>query len=75
MRARFDARFWDEALGTYVLALDAQKRPCRVASSNVGHALWAGIIGDQARARRVADRLMNDDSFSGWGVQIGRAHV
>ena len=69
MRARFDARFWDEALGTYVLALDAQKRPCRVASSNVGHALWAGIIGDQARARRVADRLMNDDSFSGWGVR------
>jgi glycogen debranching enzyme len=69
MRARFEARFWDEALGTYVLALDGHKRPCRVVSSNAGHALWAGIIADPARARRVADRLMHDDSFSGWGVR------
>jgi len=69
MRARFEDRFWDEGLGTYVLALDGHKRPCRVASSNVGHALWAGIIADPARARRVADRLMHEDSFSGWGVR------
>jgi pimeloyl-ACP methyl ester carboxylesterase len=42
MRTRFEARFWDEQLGCYVLALDAQKRPCRVVSSNAGHALWPG---------------------------------
>jgi glycogen debranching enzyme len=69
MRARFEARFWDEQLGTYVLALDNQKRPCRVASSNVGHALWTGIVADRARARRVADGLMREESFSGWGVR------
>src|SRR4029450_6047276 len=32
----FDASFWDEALGTYVLALDGAKRPCRVRTSNAG---------------------------------------
>jgi glycogen debranching enzyme len=69
LRARFEAAFWDEELGTYVLALDGAKRPCRVASSNVGHALWTGIVADRARARRVADRLMNNDSFTGWGVR------
>jgi glycogen debranching enzyme len=69
MRARFEARFWDEALGSYVLALDGQKRPCRVLSSNAGHALWTGIVADPARARRVADRLMSEDSFSGWGIR------
>jgi glycogen debranching enzyme len=69
MRARFEARFWDEQLGSYVLALDGQKRPCRVLSSNVGHALWTGIVADPLRARRVADRLMNEDSFSGWGIR------
>jgi glycogen debranching enzyme len=69
LRARFEAAFWDEALGSYVLALDGHKRPCRVLSSNVGHALWTGIVADRARARRVADGLMNDDAFSGWGVR------
>jgi glycogen debranching enzyme len=69
LRGRFETAFWDEALGTYVLALDGHKRPCRVASSNVGHALWTGIIADRSRARRVADRLMAEDSFSGWGVR------
>jgi glycogen debranching enzyme len=69
MRVRFEARFWDEQLGCYVLALDGQKRPCRVISSNVGHALWTGIIADRARARRVAEVLMRDDSFSGWGIR------
>jgi len=69
IRARFEKAFWDEELGTYVLALDGEKRPCRVASSNVGHALWTGIIADPARARRVADGLMGDESFSGWGIR------
>jgi hypothetical protein len=31
LRCRFEAAFWDEPLGTYVPALDGDKRPCRVA--------------------------------------------
>ena len=38
-------------LGTYALALDGDKRPCRVRSSNAGHALLTGHRLARARAR------------------------
>jgi glycogen debranching enzyme len=68
LRVRFNAKFWDEELGTYVLALDGTKHPCRVRSSNAGHTLWTGIA-EPARARRVAETLMSEGSFSGWGIR------
>ncbi len=68
LRRRFAAAFWCEELGTYALALDGAKRPCRVRSSNAGHALFCGIAADE-HARRVAATLMADPSFSGWGVR------
>ncbi len=68
LRARFDAAFWCEKIGTYALALDGHKRPCAVRSSNAGHALWTGIALPD-RAARVAETLMNRSSFSGWGVR------
>ena len=33
---RFEAAFWCEEIGTYALALDGAKRPCRVRTSNAG---------------------------------------
>ncbi|MDE1903273.1 MAG: amylo-alpha-1,6-glucosidase [Alphaproteobacteria bacterium] len=68
LRRRFDAAFWCEDLGTYALALDGDKRPCRVVSSNAGHALFAGIA-EPSRARQVAASLLGRESFSGWGVR------
>ena len=68
LRSRFDASFFDEELGTYVLALDGAKRPCRVRTSNAGHALFAGIAFPE-RAGAVARTLMGAKSFSGWGVR------
>ena len=68
LRERFEAAFWCEDLGTYALALDGEKRPCRVRTSNAGHALMAGIARPD-RARRVAMSLMQPDFFSGWGVR------
>jgi glycogen debranching enzyme len=68
LRARFAEKFWDRELGTYVLALDGEKRPCRVRSSNAGHALWTGIA-EPAHARQVAETLTRDESFSGWGIR------
>ena len=41
----------DDELGTYVLALDGDKQPCRVRASNAGHALFAGIALPRARRR------------------------
>jgi glycogen debranching enzyme len=68
LRARFEAQFWDEELGTYVIALDGEKRPCRVRSSNAGHVLWCGIASEE-RARATGRTLIAPDSFSGWGVR------
>jgi glycogen debranching enzyme len=65
---RFDRDFWVESLGCYAMALEAEKQPLRVVSSNAGHALWCGIA-EPAKAARVAERLMADDMFSGWGVR------
>ena len=50
------------------IALDGAKRPCRVRSSNAGHALFSGIA-DPQRARRTANTLMSRESFSGWGIR------
>jgi glycogen debranching enzyme len=68
LRERFERDFWCEELGTYALALDGDKRPCRVSSSNAGHVLWSGIA-DPQRARRTGATLLSPRCFSGWGVR------
>jgi glycogen debranching enzyme len=68
LTAAFDAAFWCDDLGTYALALDAAKRPCRVRTSNPGHCLFAGLVGRE-RALAVAESLMSEWLFSGWGVR------
>ena len=65
---RFEDAFWLEELGTYALALDGAKRPCRVRASNAGHALFCGLIAP-ARAEQVARSLMAPESFSSWGIR------
>ena len=68
LQERFERAFWCEELDTYALALDGEKRPCRVRSSNAGHVLWSGIAHPE-RARRVGKTLLSPDSFSGWGIR------
>jgi glycogen debranching enzyme len=68
LRARFEEAFWCEDLGTYALALDGRKRPCRVRTSNPAHCLFTGIAAPE-RARLVTRALMTDESFAGWGLR------
>ncbi|WP_460448696.1 amylo-alpha-1,6-glucosidase [Alsobacter sp. SYSU BS001988] len=68
LQARFEEVFWCEELSTYALALDGDKKPCRVRTSNAGHALFAGIASPE-RAKRTAETLLSQDGFSGWGVR------
>jgi glycogen debranching enzyme len=68
LRAAFDAAFFDETLGAYALALDGDKKPCRVKSSNAGHALLTGVALPE-RAVEVARTLMGPTLFCGWGVR------
>jgi glycogen debranching enzyme len=68
LRGQFEDAFWCPEIGTYALALDGAKRPCRVIASNAGHALFAGIASPE-RARKVADCLLSRATFSGWGIR------
>jgi glycogen debranching enzyme len=68
LQASFDAAFWLDDAGFYAMALDGEKRPVATIGSNVGQALWTGIV-PLARAARVAERLLDPDLFSGWGVR------
>ncbi len=65
---RFNEAFWDEDSGFYAYALDGDKKPVLSVASNPGHCLWSGIVPAD-RARRVVERLMEPDMWSGWGIR------
>lgn len=68
LRERFNEDFWLEQHGWLAMALDGDNQPVATGSSSMGHCLWTGIL-EPVRAAMVADRLMGDDFFSGWGVR------
>jgi glycogen debranching enzyme len=68
LRERFDRDFWLDDLGCYALALQAGNRPVALLTSNAGHTLWTGIASAE-HGRQTAQRLMEDDMFSGWGIR------
>jgi glycogen debranching enzyme len=65
---RFEAAFWCPDIETYALALDGDKKPCRVRTSNAGQVLFTGIAKAD-RAARVAAGLLQPRFFSGWGIR------
>ncbi len=68
LREKFEAQFWDDHLGLYVLALDGDKRPCRVRTSNAGQVLFTGIASPE-RAARMATVLSSSEFLTGWGIR------
>jgi glycogen debranching enzyme len=68
LRQRFEDQFWCPEIGMYALALDGDKQPCRVRTSNAGQVLFCGIASAE-RAVRVGEALMTPEMFSGWGVR------
>jgi len=68
LRRRFEKEFWCPELNAYGLALDGRKQLCRVRTSNAGHALFGGIA-EPYRASSLADALLGDSFFSGWGIR------
>ncbi|MGQ0701937.1 MAG: amylo-alpha-1,6-glucosidase [Gemmatimonadales bacterium] len=65
---RVNDAYWLEDQQFYAEALDPEKQPVRSIASNPGHALATGLVPEE-RARLVADRLLSDELFSGWGVR------
>jgi glycogen debranching enzyme len=68
LRKKFRKDFWCQELGTYALALDGNKRPCQVRSSNAGQCLFSGIASEE-HARAVAQGLLTEEFFTGWGIR------
>lgn len=68
LRKRFNQDFWVRKNDCLGLALDGQKRLIPTVASNMGHALFTGILPPQA-AKRVAAKLLSREMFSGWGIR------
>jgi glycogen debranching enzyme len=68
LKRRFNDAYWMEDEGFYAFALDPAKRQVKTIASNPGHLLWSGIV-PQEQARRVIERLLRPDMFSGWGIR------
>ena len=70
---RFDDAFWCPAIDSYALALDGQKRPCAVRTSNAGQVLFTGIARAD-RAVKVAEELLRPSFFTRWGIRTVGSH-
>jgi glycogen debranching enzyme len=70
LKAAFHARFWvDDPAGAYPgIALDANKRPVDSLTSNIGHLLGTGLLGEQ-QSDLIAERLVSNELSSGYGLR------
>lgn len=68
LKQRFNEDFWLEDKGWFAMGLDADKKPIDALASNMGHALWTGIV-DEDKAALVGQRLLSPEMFSGWGIR------
>lgn len=68
LKENFQKKFWLPELGMLALALDGDKTPCEVFSSNAGHALYFDIL-DKSQCDRIAQTLLSAEMFSRWGVR------
>ena len=68
LRGQFERAFWCDELSMFALALDGNKRPCRVKSSNAGQCLFTGLA-EPEYARRMVGVLLGPELFSGWGIR------
>lgn len=68
LRSEFRRKFWLPDKGWFALALDGDKQPVDALASNMGHALWSGIV-DEDLAPAVASHLLSPEMFSGWGIR------
>jgi glycogen debranching enzyme len=68
LQAKFNSDFWCPDIETFALALDGDKQPCRVRTSNPGHCLYSGIAHAEY-GRHVIAGFGDEHFFSGWGVR------
>ncbi|WP_263419879.1 amylo-alpha-1,6-glucosidase [Terriglobus albidus] len=68
LRHQFSDFFWSDELGMFALALDGEKRQCRVRSSNAGQCLFTGIAS-KTQASQIMQSFLAPELSSGWGIR------
>lgn len=68
LKADFHDAFWMPEHDFYAMALDKDKRPLDVVSSNIGHVLWTRLAAPSV-VPRLVDRLLAPDMFTGFGIR------
>ena len=68
LRRRFNDTFWMPDKGFFAEAIDGAGKLVATVTTNPAHGLYGGFI-DPDKAAIMADRLMADDMFSGWGIR------
>ena len=68
LKRRFNARFWMSEENYFAIALDPGGNQVKSVASDPGSCLAYGIVDDEKTAA-VADRLLANDMFSGWGIR------
>lgn len=68
LKQRFNEEFWLGGDTGYAFCLQRDRKPSSAVASNPGQTLFTGITSAE-HAGQVADRLMQEDMFCGWGVR------
>ncbi|HEY4385150.1 MAG TPA: glycogen debranching N-terminal domain-containing protein, partial [Ktedonobacteraceae bacterium] len=68
IQKNFLERFWWPEEQVFAMALDENKQPCHIVTSNTGQCLWTGIVPEEY-AQKVVSRLTQEDMSGGWGIR------
>jgi glycogen debranching enzyme len=68
LRHVVEKSFWMDEESFYGIAVDGERRLCRVRASNAGQLLYSGLPS-AARAKRVIEQLLSARFDSGWGLR------
>ena len=68
LKKRFNAKFWMEDEGFFGMGIDKKGQLIRSIASDPCHCLLSGIA-DESCVKRLANRMMMPDLFSGWGIR------
>lgn len=64
----FNKCFWMKDKGFFAMALDGDENPIKLISSNIGHALWSGIVDDD-KIDSTIKRILKKDIFTEFGLR------
>ncbi len=68
LKGRFRETFWVKDGEFLAMALERGSHPLEIVTSNMGQAMWTGIV-DPDQAPHVVRHLLDESNFSGWGIR------